>query len=548
MPSIMKKAILVFAGLLGFAACAITQPQLVLETLATGFYKPVAISQANDSRLFVTQQNGLIRIIDEGGSVFATPFLNIQDRVNTSGNERGLLGLAFHPHYADNGYFFVNYTGSGGATRVSRFSVDPADPNQGDPNSEVVLLTISQPFSNHNGGGIAFGPDGFLYIGTGDGGSANDPQNNGQTLTTLLGKMLRIDVDNQDAGLPYAIPPDNPFSDPNDGTRDEIWALGMRNPWRFSFDRLTGDLWIGDVGQGVWEEIDFEPAGSAGGQNYGWRCYEGNHAFNTSGCGPMEDYTFPVFDYSHSASGGCSVTGGVVYRGCRYPSLYGHYVFADYCNGQFWSIEPDGADGWTVHTLSAFSGLQYTSFGEDKQGELYVTGHSQGQIFRVVETSGPVFETPVIQWNDTLLSVGEGYSSYQWYIDGAPISGATGPAFMPQQNGPYTVEVTSESGCTAVSEPYFLVIQSLSEPFPAPDWDIRPNPFQQTWTVHLELENPADCALDVFGVQGGRVWSRSWKQVAQLSQTIDGDAWPAGVYWVRLSTEEGAWVRQLTKQ
>ncbi|MCB9283801.1 MAG: PQQ-dependent sugar dehydrogenase [Lewinellaceae bacterium] len=543
----MKKAILLFAGFMGLASCAFAQPQLSLESIATGLYKPLAITHANDARLFITQQNGLIRILDENGELLPTPFLNIQDRVNTSGNERGLLGLAFHPDYGDNGYFFVNYTGSGGNTRVSRFSVDPVDPNQADPNSEVILLTINQPFSNHNGGGLAFGPDGYLYIGMGDGGSANDPQNNGQTLTTLLGKMLRIDVDNQDTGLAYAIPPDNPFAGPNDGIRDEIWAIGMRNPWRFSFDRLTGDLWIGDVGQGEWEEIDFQAAGSPGGNNYGWHCYEGNHSFNTTACAPMENYIFPVFDYSHAASGGCSVTGGVVYRGCRYPNLYGQYVFADYCNGKFWSIEPDGANGWTVHSLSQFSGLQYTSFGEDYQGELYVTGHAQGRIYRVVETSGPVFETPVIQWNDTLLSVPSGYASYQWYIDGAAIPGAADSTILPLQSGSYTVEVSSETGCTTLSEPYLLVIQGLQEITPVPDWTITPNPFAHTWEFRLNLDDASPCSLEVFTLNGEQVWSQSWKDIQSLSQPIDGNDWPAGVYWVRLSTTQGAWFKRLVK-
>ena len=618
----MKKSIIALIGFFGLTGCLHTQPQIALEIVASGFYKPVAISHANDSRLFITQQNGLIRILDANGDILPTPFLDISGPVNDSGNERGLLGLAFHPDYANNGYFFVNYTGSGGATKVSRFSVSAANPNVADPNSEQVLLTINQPFSNHNGGNVAFGPDGYLYIGMGDGGSANDPQNNGQTLTTLLGKMLRIDVDNQDPGLPYAIPPGNPFADPGDGIRDEIWAVGMRNPWRFSFDRLTGDLWIGDVGQGEWEEIDFQPAGSPGGENYGWRCYEGDQSFNTSGCGPIGNYTFPIFDYSHSQSGGCSVTGGVVYRGCRYPNLYGHYVFADYCNGQFWSIAPDGASGWDVFTLSSFNSLQYTAFGEDYQGELFVTGHSQGRIYRVTETSGTsfiidasiqaescegsadgsillewppvnepvavlwntqetdpmlenltsgeycaqitggngcqtslcleviasVFSAPVIQWNDTILSVPTGYSSYLWYLEGMPISGATDPAFMPLQNGPYTVEVTNEAGCSAISEPYFLVIQSLEEPSIALDWKVAPNPFQDTWEVDAHFLNATNCLLEVFGPNGRLVWIQSWEQVSRISHAIDGGDWPAGIYWVRLSTSEGKWVKQLVRQ
>jgi glucose/arabinose dehydrogenase len=531
------------AFLLGLSCGSPAQPVIALEEIASGFSKPVDISHAGDARLFITEQTGFIRIIAEDGTVLPEPFLDISGPVNDSGNERGLLGLAFHPDYANNGFFFVNYTGSGGHTRISRFSVSASDPNVADPGSEVILLTVDQPFSNHNGGELAFGPDGYLYIGMGDGGSANDPQNNGQTPGALLGKMLRIDVDSQDAGLNYAIPANNPYADPNDSIPGEIWAFGMRNPWRFSFDRLTGDLWIGDVGQGEWEEINFQPAGSQGGENYGWRCYEGTHAFNLSGCGPAQDYVMPVFEYSHTASGGCSVTGGFVYRGCAYPSLYGHYLFADYCNGQFWAIAPGGE----VITLSNLSNLQFTSFGENYLGELFVTGHTQGRIYRVVETSGPVFGVEIV-WNDTTLAVPAGYQSYQWFLDGALIPGATGPEYTPLQSGSYTVEVTNEFGCSTISGAVDVVIQSLRNILPEPEWTIAPNPFTQTLNFQATLKSPEAIGLKIFHASGRLLYERSWERAAEASLLIDAAGWPKGVYWVWLVTGSGSWSRQVVRQ
>jgi glucose/arabinose dehydrogenase len=543
----MKKGLSAFAFLLALSCGSPAQPVIALEEIASGFTKPVDISHAGDARLFITEQTGFIRIIAEDGTVLPEPFLDISGPVNDSGNERGLLGLAFHPDYANNGYFFVNYTGPGGHTRISRFSVSASDPNVADPGSEVILLTADQPFSNHNGGELAFGPGGYLYIGTGDGGSANDPQNSGQTAGTLLGKMLRIDVDNQDAGFNYAIPASNPYADPNDGIPGEIWAFGMRNPWRFSFDRLTGDLWIGDVGQGEWEEIDYQPAGSEGGENYGWRCYEGTHAFNLNGCGPAQDYVMPVFEYSHTASGGCSVTGGFVYRGCTYPSLYGHYIFADYCNGQFWAMKSDGQGGWDVFTLSNLSNLQYTSFGENYEGELFVTAHTQGKIYRVVETSGPVFNVE-IAWNDTTLAVPPVYQSYQWYLDGALIPGATEPEYTPLQSGSYIVEVTNEAGCTAISGAVDVVIQSLKNLLPEPLWTIAPNPFNQALNFQAVLNSPEAIGLKIFHADGRLLYERSWERATEASLLIETTGWPLGAYWVWLEAGGGRWSRKVLRQ
>jgi uncharacterized repeat protein (TIGR01451 family) len=358
------------------------------EVIASGFVRPVQVTNAGDGslRLFAVEQPGSIWIVQDG-MVLNTPFLDISGRVQCCG-ERGLLGLAFHPDYENNGYFYVNYTRSDdGATVVARYSVS-ADPNTADPDSGSILLTIAQPYSNHNGGQVLFGPDAYLYVGMGDGGSGGDPLNHGQNRDTLLGAMLRIDVD---GGTPYAIPPDNPYVG-GDGA-DEIWAIGLRNPWRFSFDRETNDLYIGDVGQNLWEEISYQAAGTPGGLNFGWRCREGSHTYNSNP--PCDDpaylatLTDPIAEYSHSE--GRSVTGGFVYRGILYPALVGRYFFADYVEGKIWSLYKTASspDTWSAPELELDTGLSISGFGEDETGELYVVGYSDGTIRRLADVEGP---------------------------------------------------------------------------------------------------------------------------------------------------------------
>jgi glucose/arabinose dehydrogenase len=360
-----------------FASSVFSQT-IALQTFASGFSSPVAIVNAGDERLFVVQRGGLIRIVNANGTINATPFLSLSSII-VAGGERGLLGLAFHPDYETNGRFYVNYTRSGdGATVIARYNVSDSDPNSANPASAEILLTIAQPFSNHNGGSLNFGPDGYLYIGMGDGGSGGDPSNFGQNLNSLLGKMLRIDV-NGETG--YAIPADNPYV--GIAGEDEIWAVGVRNPWKFSFDRQTGDLWIADVGQNAIEEINKATSTEAG-LNYGWRCYEGNSPYNTSGCGGSSNYTFPVAQYTHASTGGCSLTGGYVYTGTTYPNLQNKYIFADYCNNRIGYVATSG--GAITWTPNSFTG-NIASFGEDVNGELYVAGISNGIISRVIDTS-----------------------------------------------------------------------------------------------------------------------------------------------------------------
>ncbi len=307
--------------------------------------------------MWIVEKLGHIHLVQNGQRV-KEPFINLEDRVNDSSNEMGLLGLALHPNFAQNGYFYVNYTGARGDTFISRFT---ANGDSADPNSEVILLRVEQPYPNHNGGTLNFGPDGYLYAGLGDGGSGGDPEGNGQSLDTLLGKILRIDVD---SAQPYAVPPDNPFG-------DEIWAYGLRNPWRMSFDSLTGDLYIGDVGQGDWEEIDFSPAGSPGGENFGWDHREGAHDFEGGGPVGMID---PIAEYSHN-EGGCSVTGGYVYRGAM-PEWSGIYLYGDYCTGQVWGLIHSGG-AWQNQLLFG-TDFRITSFGQDANGEVYIIDDNGG--------------------------------------------------------------------------------------------------------------------------------------------------------------------------
>ena len=354
---------------------------IAVEKVGDDFEEPVQLTHAGDGsgRLFVVGRRGTIQIIDDG-NVQPSPFLNIGDLVSTGGSEQGLLGLAFHPGYRNNGRLFVNYTDRDGHTVVAEYRVYADDPNRADPEAVKIVLTYEQPYKNHNGGMLAFGPDGYLYVGTGDGGSGGDPLGNGQKLSTLLGKMLRIDVD----GSPYAVPSDNPFVGVA-GVRPEIWAYGLRNPWRYSFDRETGDLYIADVGQNRLEEVSFQPAGSAGGENYGWNVTEGSRCFVPGeGC-DKSGFALPIAEYSHEE--GCSITGGYVYRGQSETALRGHYVFGDYCSGRIWTSIRSADGVWTT-TERLTTGLNISSFGEDEDGEIYFLDYRSGAIFRIKAVTG----------------------------------------------------------------------------------------------------------------------------------------------------------------
>lgn len=359
-------------------AIAIYAQEFTLELFAQGLNSPVELVHAGDDRLFVVEQGGRIKIINNDGTVNPTPFLNISSKISTGG-ERGLLGLAFAPDYETSGRFYVNYTNTAGDTVIERYTVSG---NPDVANSDgTILLTIDQPFGNHNGGNIHFGPDGYLWISMGDGGSSGDPNNYGQNKNVLLGKMLRIDV----SGDAYTSPSDNPFVG-EDGA-DEIWAYGLRNAWKFSFDSETGDLWIADVGQNLIEEINKQSSQTPG-LNYGWRCYEGNDPYNTGGCDAPESMVFPIATYNHSG-GRCSITGGYVYRGTAYANLVGKYFFADYCSGEIGWV-----DGDTLEFLTDTNDF-ITGFGQDMSGQLYVVG--SGKVQKIVGQTMGVTDPKHIQ-------------------------------------------------------------------------------------------------------------------------------------------------------
>ncbi|MGB3585205.1 MAG: PQQ-dependent sugar dehydrogenase [Tunicatimonas sp.] len=344
------------------------------------FTRPVDFQHAGDGsdRIFVVEQRGVITVFDDNAATSqSAPFLDISGPVDDRSNEEGLLGLAFDPNYASNGHFFVNYTISNPArTRISRFAVSASNPDQANPNSELVILEFEQPFGNHNGGQVAFGPDGYLYVAVGDGGSAGDPRRHGQNLTTLLGSILRIDVSQSSPQTPYAIPGDNPFAENDQGFREEIYAYGLRNPWRFSFDTETGQLWTGDVGQNQLEEVDLIENGG----NYGWNTTEASQCFEPRNNCDKENIILPVWEYDHSQQD-LSITGGHVYRGAALSELVGQYVYADFVSGRVWSLDANNA-GNPQNTELIDSNLAISSFGLNAENELFLCAFD-GKIYRI---------------------------------------------------------------------------------------------------------------------------------------------------------------------
>lgn len=358
-------------------------PGFALEPFITGLNRPVYLTHAGDGsgRLFIVEQGGRVRVWRDG-QLLPEPFMDLSGVVGTRGSEQGLLSIAFPPDFADSGHVYVSYTARDDSSVLARWEVDPDDPDRVLPGSGVEIFRLPQPYRNHNGGLIKFGPDGYLYFGLGDGGGAGDPVNSGQDPHNLLGSMLRLHVTDQET---YAIPEENPFR--GEEGREEVWSFGLRNPWRFSFDRATGDLYIADVGQNHMEEINFQPAGSPGGENYGWSLWEGTRAYRDAiPAGSESSVTFPVAVYSHG-EGHCSVTGGYVYRGRDLPALRGVYIYGDYCSGALWGLRRAGGQ-WVTASLGR-TGWNITSFGEDEAGELYVVDHN-GTVHRLVPGTEPV--------------------------------------------------------------------------------------------------------------------------------------------------------------
>ncbi|HRQ36667.1 MAG TPA: PQQ-dependent sugar dehydrogenase [Chloroflexota bacterium] len=355
---------------------AVTFGPLLSGGFSGGLRKPVYLTHAGDARLFVAEQDGRVRII-ENGELLPEPFLDVSALLATDGSERGLLGLAFHPQYAQNGYFYIVYTNQNGDTEITRYTVSEADPNRADANTAQRLFLIDQPYGNHNGGQLAFGPDGYFYIGLGDGGAVGDPYDNAQDPGTLLGSILRIDID---SSTPYAIPQDNPFVDERQA-RGEVWMIGLRNPWAFSFDRLTGDLYITDVAQDGLEEINFHPAHSPAGVNFGWPYQEGSDCYDAESC-DIPGLRMPVYEYVHGEDG-CAIIGGHVYRGSQFPALAGNYFFSDFCSGRIWTLHYDDGAGRWLRTAVAETNTQVSSIGVDAAGELYVVDYRTGAVWQI---------------------------------------------------------------------------------------------------------------------------------------------------------------------
>ena len=518
------------------------QLPIELESFQSGFNDPVDLAHAGDDRLFVVEQGGLIKIIDGNGNTLSENFLNIQNKISSSSGEQGLLGLAFHPDFANNGFFYLNYTAGNQFsrnTRISRFSVNANNPNIADPNSEIILLEFNQPFGNHNGGDLAFGPDGYLYVGTGDGGSGGDPQGNSQNRQNLLGKLLRLDVTSNFEA--FSIPPNNPFvNDPN--TLDEIWAFGIRNPWRWSFDQLTGDIWMGDVGQNAREEINFQPASSAGGENYGWNCREGMIAFNnpSSACSGVTDFIDPIFDYLTGVVG-CSVTGGIRYRGCEYPDLYGRYVFGDYCSGQIWTTEVVNGVFNTETGLN--SNLSISGFGADVNNELFIINHG-GSIFRVV--SGDPAEVNIFATDGELSSTtNTTVDQFQWLLNGEPINGATASTFTTVETGNYALLITSPNGCSYTSEILQVTSTNTNELLDLNEFTVFPLPFKEELNYALSFSIPTDVTVRLLNQNGKVVNEKQFGRTTMISDQFYTKDLSSGVYLLKIETEKGSAIRKI---
>ncbi len=450
-------------------------PSLTLSPVITGLSKPIFLTHCGDNRVFVVEQAGRIKVYDSAYNYLGI-YLNLSNIVtqpSSGGDERGLLGLAFHPNYSDNGYLYVNYTRTVSGqlkTFIARYSVFSNNPNKADSLSAFEILSFNQPFSNHNGGCLKFGPDGYLYIGTGDGGSGNDPQGNGQKMNTFLGKMLRIDVD---GGSPYIVPSDNPFVGVAN-TFPEIWAYGIRNPWRFSFDKLNGNLWIADVGQNMYEEVNVHYNGDASGENYGWRCFEGMHSTGLGSgvtgvsCPNYSDTHQPVYEYTHTG-GECSVTGGYVYRGALHNIIFGNYLCADYCSGKIRRLIDNG--NGTFNSEIIYTGNSTVSFGEDRWGELYVCSSTQNAVLKLSDNNcAPVAfilngDTAAIcaGQNVVLSALNNPLLTYEWFKTGDPNVQGTSNDFNAENIGEYYVVATNSNGCSTASSNIVVVDKPLPE-------------------------------------------------------------------------------------
>jgi hypothetical protein len=459
-----------------------------LVSYMTGLINPVDIAFQNDT-MFIVDQEGRIRMALDGLQI-NDHFLEITDLVQYNG-ERGLLGLAFDPDFNSNRTFYVNYTDNDGNTIIAAYKTFP-DSLMGDPTTATILVTIAQPFTNHNGGQIKFGPDGYLYVGMGDGGSSGDPGDRSQNPLELLGKMLRYEVNADEA----TIPDDNPFV--NDTTTlDDIWALGLRNPWRFSFDMDNGDLWIGDVGQNFYEEVNYQSASSTGGENWGWRCREGFHAFNSLDCGPASDYDEPILEYDHNDNR-CSITGGYVYRGSDSELLNGVYLAIDYCSGYLFGYRINEDAENQLYEFSDF-GFGYTAFGQDDDGEMYVA-NADGTIYKITDTCHT--QIPALAYSSDSLIVEVG-ANYYWFYNDTEIEGWNQNYLIPNEIGVYYVIVENEYGCDVKSNTIDLNTVSINS-VDKNNFVVYPNPFTNEISV-IGFQNKI-VEIKLYSISGKQIF------------------------------------------
>lgn len=511
-------------------AAAPSHAQVTPVQFLTGLTSVTDITHCGDERLFIVERLGRIRISDLSGNLAVRPFLDIDPLVNASGMEQGLLGLAFSPSYKTDGCFYVNYINNLNNTVISRFRVSANDPDSADAASEEILFTVTQPYSNHNGGSLQFGPDGYLYISLGDGGAGGDPQNYAQNRLSLLGKILRIDVTGPSG---YQVPASNPFYG-SVTTDPRIWALGLRNAWRTSFDRLTGDFWIADVGQNLREEVNVQPAGDPGGANYGWRCYEGLLPFNTNGCLGPASYVYPVHEYPHGPA--CSVTGGFVYRGAVHGDWFGMYFYADYCSGAIVGLEKDLSGNYVTTPFGSFLAFNYTTFGEDVYGELYLGTFYNG-VYKLKGDSCP----PVahISFADTIYQTGSsivlstpfapGYA-YQWMLNGALLTGQNNHTLNTDINGNYSVTVTSPDGCSATSETVVVRITRDDNSVV-----VFPNPGISPFQANSQLFKQRSVRIEIYDAEGKHVYGKEHPGDDHGFIKIDLPGLSTGVYVIRFT-------------